>query len=225
MIKKISLSLFFLLSACGSPDTSWFPLSEGIWWQYSAIRSIRGESHIQKLILANLPAVNIEGRTLFPRKRADGQIDYYEKSEKGIYRVDIDDESRDLQLQEPVEVGAKWQRTSRILFLEVTGAFEATYNRRIKEDIVLDYEVESIDDVVDVAAGHFENCLRVKGFGSIYGGGGSLEEFMDIDDINIETVEWYAPGVGLVKRTRKEYTHPLKFENHYSEELETIRKG
>ena len=155
----------------------------------------------------------------------DGQKEQFEKNENNFMRREEELQRRDLQLQEPMEVGAKWQRTSRILFLEVTGAFEATYNRRIKEDIVLDYEVESIDDVVDVAAGHFENCLRVKGFGSIYGGGGSLEEFMDIDDINIETVEWYAPGVGLVKRTRKEYTHPLKFENHYSEELETIRKG
>lgn len=225
MIKKICLSFCLILSACGSPDTSWFPLSEGIWWQYSAIRSIRGESHVQKLVLANLQAVNIEGKTLTPRKRADGQIDYYEKSEQGVYRVDIDDGSRDLQLQEPAEVGGKWQRASKILFLQVTGAFEATYNRRIKEDIILDYEIESIDDVVNVAAGRFENCLRIKGKGSIYGGGGSLEEFMDIDDINIETVEWYAPGVGLVKRTRKEYTHPLKFENHYSEELETIRRG
>jgi hypothetical protein len=224
-MKKYGLFFCLLLFACGEPDNSWFPLSEGYWWQYSAVRSIRGESHIQKLILANLAAVRVDGATLFPRKRADGKIEYYEKSDKGVYLVDLEDGSKDQQLQEPVKAGTKWQRTSKILFLEVTGAFEATYNRRIEENIIVNYEIESVDDVVTVAAGRFEHCIRVKGIGSIYGGGGSLEEFMDIDDINIETLEWYAPGVGLVKRTRKEYTHPLKFENNYSEELESFRKG
>ena len=58
-----------------------------------------------------------------------------------------------------------------------------------------------------------------------YGGGGSLKEFMAIDNINIETVDWYAPGTGLVKRSRKEYTQPLEFENIYTEELEKINRG
>jgi hypothetical protein len=225
-VMKNSVLVFCLLpGACGTADTSWFPLSQGYWWQYSAIRSIRGEAHRQKLVLANLPAVNIEGKTLVPRKRADGQIDYYESTDEGIYRVDINDGSRDLEFQQPVKVGSKWQRKSKILFLEVTGAFEATYNSRIKQDILVDYEIESIDDVVNVAAGRYENCVRIKGKGSLYGGGGSLEEFMDIDNINIETLEWYAPGVGLIKRSRKEYTYPLKFENHYLEELESLKTG
>jgi len=222
-MKKYSLFICLLLCACGSPDTSWFPLSEGYWWQYSATRVIRGEPHLQKLIVANLPSVKVNGTTLFPRKRADGQIIYYEKSDKAIYRVDPEDGSKTLLLQEPIEVGSKWQAPSRILFLKVTGAFESTYNQRIKRDIVIDYEIESIDEEVKVAAGRFTNCIRIKGFGSLYGGGGTLEEFMNIDTINIETVDWYAPGVGLIKRTRKEYTHPLEFENNYIEELESIK--
>lgn len=221
-------NLFFcllLLGACASPDTSWFPLSEGYWWQYAAVRSIKGESHVQKLIMANLAAVKTGGATLFPRKRADGQIDYYEKTDNAIYRVDPEDGSRTLLLQEPIAVGSKWQAKSKILFLEVTGAFEATYDNKIREEFDVDYEISSINDVVKVKAGRFINCIRIEGKGSLYGGGGPLKEFMAIDNINIETVEWYAPGVGLIKRTRKEYTYPLDFQNHYSEELESIKKG
>ena len=214
-----------LPGGCESPGQAWFPLGEGYWWQYSAVRSVKGEPHVQKLIVANLPAVNIDGQTLFPRRRADGKIEYFEKTDTAIYRVDPEDGSRTLLIKKPIKVGSKWQASSKILFLKVTGAFEATYDRRIKEDINIDYEIESVNDVVKVAAGRFTNCMRIKGKGSIYGGGGSLKEFMNIDNINIETVDWYAPGVGLIKRTRKEYTYPLKFENNYSEELQSIKTG
>ncbi len=225
MIKYGVYFCLLLLSACESPEPSWFPLGVGYWWQYSAIRSIKGEPHLQKLIVANLPAVDIDGATLYPKRRADGKIEYFEKTNKAIYRVDPEDGSRTLLLRQPVKVGSKWQAKSKILFLEVTGAFEATYNRRIKEDINIDYEIESVNETVKVAAGRFTNCMRINGKGSIYGGGGSLKEFMNIDNINIETVDWYAPGVGLIKRTRKEYTYPLKFENYYSEELQSIKTG
>ncbi len=212
-----------LLFGCGTPDTSWFPLVDGYWWQYSVTRSIRGESHLQKLVFAMLPTVSIEGTTLYPRKRPDGQVSYYEKKGEAIFLVDVKAGSRTLLLQGPVQVGTTWQEKSKIRFLKVTGAFEATYNRRIKEYIPVDYEIDSVDEIVKVAAGRFTNCIRVQGKGSIYGGGGSLKEFLSIDTINIETVDWYAPGIGLIKRTRKEFTHPLKFENYYSEELEKVR--
>ena len=225
MLKKMSLLFCLFLCACSKADTSWFPVSEGYWWQYTAARKIRGEIHTQKLIQANLPSIKIEGSVLFPRKRADGHIDYFEKSANGVFHVNLENGVKDQFLPASIQVGSKWQRKSRILFLKVTGAFESTYNARIKEEIIINYQVESLDDVVDVAAGHFENCLRIVGKGSLYGGGGTLEEFMDIDDINIETVDWYAPGVGLIKRTRKEYTHPLEFENLYAEELESIKVG
>ena len=89
----------------------------------------------------------------------------------------------------------------------------------------MEYTVESIDDIVKVPAGRFNNAIRVKGKGSLYGGGGSLKEFMDLDTINIETMEWYVPGVGLIKRMRKEFTFPVKFENNYVEVLEKFQNN
>lgn len=218
------LPVLVLLSACSSPDNSIFPLEEGFWWQYSVIRSIKGEPHEQKLVESTLAELEINGEKLIPKKRPDGRVEYFQKTKEAYFQVNAENGSKTIVLKEPIEVGTKWQTDSRILFLEVTGAFEATYNRKIKEAITIEYEIDSVEETVEVAAGKFRNCVRVKGKGSLYGGGGSLKEFMAIDTINIETLDWYAPGVGLVKRQRKEYTHPLEFENHYSEELQLIKK-
>ena len=223
IVNTTVLVVALMLNACSGPDTSIFPLSEGYWWQYVAVRTIRGEDHEQKLIIANLPPMDLHGVKVYPQKRADGKMDYYEKSESAIFRLDPEDGEKTQILGLPVAIGTKWQASSKILFLKVTGAFESTYNRRIKEPILIDYEIVATDELVKVKAGKFYNCIKVKGAGSLYGGGGSLKEFMDIDSINIETEEWYAPGVGLVKRTRKEYTAPLDFQNHYQEELESVR--
>ena len=213
-----------LLWGCATPDSSWFPLAAGYWWQYSVTRSIRGEAHEQKLVIASLPVVSIKGERLYPRRRPDGREEYFEKSATGIARVDTEDGSRTVVLQVPFATGTRWQGSSRILFLEVSGAFEATYNRHIRQDIRMDYEIDSVSELVKVKAGVYRNCLRVKGSGSLYGGGGSMKEFMNIDSINIDTVDWYAPGIGLVKRTRREYTLPERFENQYSEELQAFRR-
>ena len=187
-------------------------------------RYIRGEKHLQKSIEAMLEPRKIEGELYYPKKRADGRTDYYQRRDGALFRFDPESKTSTLVLKEPVEVGTSWQSPSRIRFLEVTGAFEQTYNRKIKEAIVMEYRIESIDDIVTVPAGKFTNSIRVNGKGSLYGGGGSLKEFMDLDTINIETIDWYVPGVGLVKSMRKEYTFPVKFENNYLEVLQIIRK-
>jgi len=225
MNKILPVLILFLLLACGSRDASWFPLGADYWWQYSVVRLKKGESHEQKVVLANLPGREIDGITLYPRKRPDGRVEYYEKTGGTIYLYDPEDGSRTPVFREPVKVGTQWKALSRIRFLEVTGAFTATFNMKIQEEFDVDYRIESTDEVVEVAAGRFENCVHVSGAGSLYAGGGSLKEFMAIDTINIEVEEWYAPGVGLVKRRRKEYTWPLEFENIYIEELEKVKTG
>ena len=219
----IACALVFTAS-CSGPDNSVFPLQEGIWWQYSIKRFIRGEPHVQKIVESALPAVKIKGEKLIPKKRPDGRVEYFQRNSEGVFKIDPETGTREVIIREPAELGVNWSVDSKILYLKVTGAFESTYNRKIKnETIPIDYEITAIDETVEVAAGKFRNCIRVEGKGSIYGGGGSLKEFMAIDTINIEITEWYAPGVGLVKRQRKEYTHPLEFENIYSIELEQIK--
>ena len=222
--KIIIVCALVFTSSCSGPDNSVFPLQEGIWWQYSIKRFIRGEPHVQKIVESALPAIKIKGEKLIPKKRPDGRVEYFQRNSEGVFKIDPETGTREVIIREPAELGVNWSVDSKILYLKVTGAFESTYNRKIKnETIPIDYEITAIDETVEVAAGKFRNCIRVEGKGSIYGGGGSLKEFMAIDTINIEITEWYAPGVGLVKRQRKEYTHPLEFENIYSIELEQIK--
>ena len=75
-----------------------------------------------------------------------------------------------------------------------------------------------MDDTVSVAAGTFRHCLRVRSRGSLFAGK-TLQQFMGINDIDIDQTEWYAPGVGLVKTVRREFTTPGEFKNTYTQEL------
>ena len=222
--KILIVCLLAFTASCSGPDNSMFPLQQGIWWQYSIKRFIRGEPHVQKIVESTLPAVKIKGEKLIPKKRPDGRVEYFQRNSDGVYKVDPETGAKVVVIKEPTELGTNWSVESKILYLKVTGAFESTYNRKIKnETIPVKYEITALNETVEVAAGKFRNCIKVEGKGSIYGGGGSLKEFMAIDTINIETTEWYAPGIGLIKRQRKEYTHPLEFENNYSVELEQIK--
>ena len=222
--KIIIVCALVFTSSCSGPDNSVFPLQEGIWWQYSIKRFIRGEPHVQKIVESALPAIKIKGEKLIPKKRPDGRVEYFQRNSEGVFKIDPETGTREVIIREPAELGVNWSVDSKILYLKVTGAFESTYNRKIKNEVIpVKYEITALNETVEVAAGKFRNCIRVDGKGSIYGGGGSLKEFMAIDTINIEITEWYAPGVGLVKRQRKEYTHPLEFENIYSIELEQIK--
>ena len=50
------------------------------------------------------------------------------------------------------------------------------------------------------------------------------ERTRGITSINIEQTEWYAPDIGLVKMTRKEYTIPEKIKAEMVQELLEIRR-
>ena len=93
----------------------------------------------------------------------------------------------------------------------------------IVRPVTVTYKIEDTDDTVTVTAGTFGHCLRVHGKGYLFAGR-TLQEFMGIDTINIDQTEWYAPGVGLVKSVREEYTQPNEFRNTYTRELQSYTR-
>lgn len=223
VLPRIAASLILLCAgACSHEDPDYFPLGGERTWKYQVQRTIRGEKRSQKFIVASLPSVTLDGTTYFPLRRLDGRMELYEKSAGGIFRVDEVLQSRAHVLPESFEPGVQWRIDSRILFLEVTGVFSPTFQERITSTIPLEFAVEAVDDSVEVAAGRFTQCLRVKGSGSMFAGS-TLESFMGIRFIKVEQTEWYAPGVGLLKRVRNEYTMPAEWSNEYIEELESVR--
>lgn len=213
-------------NACGTGDRhSYFPLGDSSWWEYSVRFTYRGEPREQRLILANQAPVNVDNEKYFPRRSASNHTDYFQKNEQGISHIDPVKGDRTWILRQPYEIGTEWQETSKVSKLELLGgAFTATYMARIQRPVTMSYKIESLDDTVKVNGIRYTNCLRVRSKGRLYAGS-TLEEFMNISSINIDQTEWYAPGVGLVKSVRKEFTSPKEFKNEYIQELLSFRRG
>ena len=85
--------------------------------------------------------------------------------------------------------------------------------------ISLVYRIVGLHGLMQVPAGRFDNCVRVEAAGTM-----PVEErTRGIKQITIEQTEWYAPDVGLVKMTRKEYTTPDKIKAEMTQELIEIK--
>ena len=63
------------------------------------------------------------------------------------------------------------------------------------------YTIAALGETVEVRAGRWEGCVRVRGVAT-------LKLFADPvagwRDVPLVTTEWYCPGVGLVKPLREE---------------------
>jgi hypothetical protein len=214
-----ALAAVLLAGSCRVPDTDYFPVGGGRSWDYEIRRVIKGEEHRQRLLLASLPTVVIDGNEYFPQARLDDRLDLFTRANGAIVRVNYGERPLPLPvLPAELKPGVKWQAPGRILFLDVTGAFQATFHERRKQSIDLEYEIESMDDTAEVAAGRFDHCMRIRSHGSMYAGA-TLKEFLGINFIQIDQTEWYAPGVGLVKRVRKESTTPADWNNDFEQQL------
>lgn len=206
-----------LCAGCRGGDADYFPVGGGQTWDYEVRMMIKGERHVQRLLLTSLSPAEVDGAEYFPQVRLNDRVDLYRRDKNGIVRVNLGDgELRVLPAE--LKPKASWRTPGQIMFLEITGAFHATFQERKKQYIDLDYVIETMDDTVAVGAGRFTNCMRIKSSGSMYAGG-TLQEFLGIGFIQVEQTEWYAPGVGLIKRVRKESTTPADWSNEYEQEL------
>lgn len=214
----------FLIVGCDqSRDNSYFPLSEGMSWEYRTDYQVRGEPKTQRLIFSTRPPVNLDGQSYYSRVSLSGSRYYYQKTDEGIVHVDPVSGDRTPVLVYPIEEQQGWENTSRIRILEVTGAFTPTFKARVKQPITMNYVIEATGETVTVAAGEFDHCIRVHGKGRLFAGR-TLQDYMGIDSIYIEQTEWYAPGTGLIKTVRTEYTGPNEFKNTYTQELLAVAR-
>ena len=179
---------------------------------------MRGELHTQRLIFSNGESLVVKGKRYYPRTGLSGHREYFRRTDGGILHVNPVSGKQYQVLKFPLKKGQTWQADSKIKVLEVTGTFTPTFRARIINPVTLTYRIEDMDDTVSVAAGTFRHCLRVRSRGSLFAGK-TLQQFMGINDIDIDQTEWYAPGVGLVKTVRREFTTPGEFKNTYTQEL------
>jgi hypothetical protein len=117
-------------------------------------------------------------------------------------------------------VGATWKGDTRTRVLEVTShAAGALY--KIEADVPLVYTVEGLAETVRVPAGEFRGCLRIRATGRTLA---EVRKQVGLAEIQIDQVEWYARGVGLVRTERRETTSSSALPSGtLVVELETLR--
>ncbi len=219
-----------MLQGCERSDADYFPLNEGRWWQYRMMVKTKGEQKHYKYMVANLPSRDLDGTKTFVRRTHDGSLFFYQKTDDGIFRIAVKrrtdreikrEASNQLIIPYPTEVGKLWgsETTTTILDRKIRA-----YERKVftlVTPVTLHYTVESLDDAVNVPAGYFDHCLHIRGVGHTRV---NPNVRVGVTDIEIENIEWYAPGVGLVKMVRKEAASTAVLDSgEYVLELESLQ--
>ena len=176
--------------ACSKGPATYYPLGEGRTWKYQ-ISAPTGSGEVQGEITAsNLATRELKGKKVTPQKyemQGGGRSIalssiYIAEDANGIYIFaqqfphDVEPKITSVPeyvLKKPVKVGSTWDTT-----LELGGGRSVPANATIA----------SIDEVVDVPAGTFKDCVKVRIIGTDKGATGR------------EAYRWFAPSVGLVKR-------------------------
>ncbi|MBI4005934.1 MAG: hypothetical protein HY356_04635 [Gammaproteobacteria bacterium] len=219
----VTIICLITIPGCEQSVTDYFPLGNGLKWEYSILESVNKIESNSKLIIANLQEVKINDITYYPRKSASGHIYYFFKRPEGIYYSKAPGSDNAVVLRHPLQRGVKWRSGSDIHILkrrhESFAGGESFIS--LEGDITLDYTVKSAGEAVEVLAGRFSNCVRIESSGTV-----RVEaRTRGIDHIMIEQTEWYAPGIGLVKSIRKEFTIPDKITGEMIQELVSVKSG
>ncbi len=211
VIRSPWLAATVMIAACDRTPTSYFPLDNERYWQYTIERTTMDGTVTQKYLLATLPNRTWEGVAVGTKRTVDGNEYLYRVDGDGVRRVARRLRGEDeLRTDEPgltvlpadPRVGANWRSTTHTSVLENSGPpWETLF--RITRPVTLDYTIESVTDVVRVSAGEFHDCLRVVGNGTT---NADVGNYIGRAVISVKVTEWYAPNVGLVRSQRVEMT-------------------
>jgi hypothetical protein len=214
-----SLALLLMLLGCqpGGPSDSLFPLAAGHRWTYRVTTQADGADATaaperERLTLRSLGPEShpeLDNRAAF-RRRSETGIDYWLRAdETGIYRVgsksDLDvepapDKPPRFVLKAPFVVGTQWQAQTTAYLLMRRNEFPREI-RHSHPSVPMTYQIEATDEAVVTPAARFEHCLRVRGTASVRVYADPAAGWRDMP---LTTLEWYCPGVGLVRLERSE---------------------
>lgn len=209
------LTLLAMLQGCqrGTPSEALFPLEPGHRWTYRVTtRSGDDASDRERLVLRTLGPENLAALDGQPawRRRSDSGIDYWLRADaSGIYRVasknDLQaepelDKPQRYVLKAPYVVGTQWQASTTAYLLMRRNEFPREI-RHTHPNIPMNYQIDAVDESVEVPAGRYTHCLRVRGSASVRVYADPASGWRDLP---LSTTEWYCPGTGLVKLERSE---------------------
>ena len=199
----------FVLSGCSQVEQSYFPLADDYRWEYIIEEKLNDRTSISKSIVSNLDSQSRNGTVYYPRRYANGETLYYRQTQQGIVRAAKTAQAGDIVLGFPLQPGTSWAVGTRIEILDSRHESFSGGESFISQadEILLHAEIVKLDDIIELAAGIFRNCLRVDSQATVP----VKARTRGIDSIVIEQSEWYAPGVGLVKRMRQERSVPEQY--------------
>jgi hypothetical protein len=201
-----------LLHACGKPaGDDYFPLSEGLRWDYQVTITQPHRSDSKTLTIENWGTESVKDTSTTVRRTSDGTDYYLTHKDDGVYRIakrtiveelpQLDESPRMVLPNHPTTAQGKMWSSITMPYM-ILRVFEGDENAKADEwRFPMQYSVKSVDETVDVPAGRFTHCVLVEG---------QAEVTMYTDPrkgetaIPITTREWYAPSVGLVKLERDE---------------------
>jgi hypothetical protein len=177
----VCLSLLPFSQARGDElSESYFPLKEGMRWEYT-VSSTQGQP--QKLLITNLAPREVSGVKVTPRKSEMGGatvLEFMKQDDTGVYRyAEQKGEKASPALVTPMECHFKFPISQGNNWNLGTKVGNSTVN--------LTLTIESLSDEVKVPAGTFKDCVKIKQVGENAAGTAVLG------------YEWYAPKVGVVK--------------------------
>lgn len=210
----IILGLSVLLQSCSDrPAASprLFPLNSGWKWEYEMTTRTDLGAVKERFSVENTGrkdyGAGLEG---WERRNSLGNAYLFRVDETGTYRIGVRNELEDTPradgdkprrfvIKEPLKVGSSWTVASLPFLLR--RSFDWPHELKHSKTITLNFEVESLNASVTVAAGSFKDCALLVGrhMLRLY-----VDPMVGFQDIPIVQKEWYCPEVGLVKFERSE---------------------
>ncbi len=215
------LCMALLVTACDNTEDRYIPLGAELRHEYRIELTINGESRQQKQIIASLGPRKIGGREVYPRRSAGGLSYYLLENAGGIYTTRDPGVDGSLLLPSPITLNRIWQSPTSVYILdnrhETFAGGESFIS--VGEPVIFNHTITSMDDEVRVPAGSYQDCLRIESRGSV-----AVEaRTSGIEQILVRQTDWYARGIGLVKRVREETTVPARLHGTLVQELVSAR--
>lgn len=227
---RFLLTVVLIVSGCGTGDQDYYPLRPGLTWEYALKITTFDGVFQQKQIVRNMQEVNASGKAVYVQEQSGGKLAYYRLTPAGIERLSTrstgaegyqKDEPGHYLLPRPFVTGARWSLPSHLSLIQSRSYEPADRVTPGTTKLFLQYEIVSLDETVDVPAGHFTHCLKTRATGEVTI---RVDRGNHFADVEVENYDWYAPGVGLVKSSRIERSdsHYLQT-GEYLLELERMR--
>ena len=197
------------LAACTDNRAEFYPLEPGRWWYFRTQTTILDEHSEQRFIVSNLGQGERDGKPIFIQRQSTGRDVYISRDPEGAKRVGVGrGAGRKIETDEPILIlpanpalGDTWSTDTRLTLIESRTFARQDKLRGRTLPLRLSMSIAATNDTVRVPAGQFDGCPRVEGTGTRQvrtdRGNASAQ-------VEVTHLEWYAPGIGLVKSVRSE---------------------